>query len=158
MRVPGFGPRRPVPADAGGGRVIERRPGESVEAFETRRAIYEQERAVAEAAERARREAYAEGRRDQHRLEKQARRPGAAAVLTGVVLVAAAGVGAVWLALAAQEGSFAAGGAVVDRTVAEISAPARVAATQAADRTGAAVQTAGQALETSGERLRQTPQ
>ncbi|OYW42582.1 MAG: hypothetical protein B7Z38_04535, partial [Rhodobacterales bacterium 12-64-8] len=55
-----------------------------------------------------------------------------------------AAVGALWMVLAAQEGSFAAGGAVVDRKIAEITAPARVATNEAVVRTGAAVQNAGQ--------------
>lgn len=58
--------------------------------------------------------------------------------------------------LAAREGSFAAGGAVVDQKVAEVTQPARIAINETADRTGAAVQNAGQALETQGEKLRET--
>jgi hypothetical protein len=165
MQIPGFGPKRTVLInDATGQVVLERRPGESVEAFEVRRAaherdLYERER-VAKAAGPAvtaeRGKAYAEGRRDQHKAEKHVhkKRGGFGFATAFVVLVAALGV--VWLALAAREGSFAAGGAVVDQKVAEVTAPARVAINQTADRTGAAVQNAGQALETQGEKLRET--
>jgi len=67
-----------------------------------------------------------------------------------------AAVGLLWMVLAVQHGSFAAGGAVVDRTLAGVTAPARVAANDAVVGAGAAVQSAGQALETQGERLRGT--
>lgn len=164
MQIPGFGPKRTtVTHGAPSHVVVERRPGESVEAFELRRAahdrdVYERERAAkpsAPAAAAARGQAYAEGRRDQHKAEKRAHRRGGFGFATAfVVLVAALGV--VWLALAAREGSFAAGGAVVDQKVAEVTQPARVAINQTADRTGAAVQNAGQALENQGERLRET--
>ena len=154
MRIPGFGSKRPLVVEAPSGRVVlERRPGESVEAFEARRAAYERDRAarppVVDPAK-----AYADGRRDQHRIEKQRRRGGFGFATVFVVLVAALGV--VWLALSAREGSFAAGGAVVDQKVAEVTAPARVAVNETVDRTGVAVQNAGQALENQGERLRDT--
>ena len=159
MQIPGFGPRRSPVVDAADHVVVERRPGESLEAFELRRAahardVYERERAAKPMAA-ARGKAYAEGRRDQREMDKRARRRGGFGFVTVfVVLVAALGV--VWLALAAREGSFAAGGAVVDQKVAEVTQPARVAINQTADRTGAAVQNAGQALESQGERLRET--
>ena len=165
MQIPGFRPKRAVVVDDATGRhVLERRPGETIEAFEIRRAaherdLYERERtaqASGPALASTRSKAYADGRRDQHRMEKVAhkKRGGFGLVTAFVVLVAALGV--VWLALAAREGSFAAGGAVVDQKVAEVTAPARVAINETADRTGAAVQNAGQVLENQGEKLRET--
>jgi len=159
MRIPGFGPKRPLVADTANGRVVlERRPGESVEAFEARRVAYERDLIERDRAAPAlgRDQAYVDGRRDQHRAEKRAprKRGGFGFATAFVVLVAALGV--VWLALAAREGSFAAGGAVVDQKVAEVTTPARVAVNETVDRTGAAVQNAGQALENQGERLRDT--
>ena len=183
MRIPGFGPKRPLVVDGPSGRVVlERRPGESVEAFELRRAAYEREMHTRDHAAAAaprdtfgradaldrnrdgvvdrdevrhdRGRAYADGRRDQHKVEKRRKRGGFGWATAFVVLVAALGV--VWLALSAREGSFAAGGAVVDQKVAAVTAPARVAVNNAADRTGAAVQNAGQALENQGERIRDT--
>lgn len=131
---------------------VERRSGESNEQFEARLA------AAADAAERgytaSTRQAYADGRRDQHRADRARRRRGFG--LAGLLVVVIAAVGVLWLVLAAREGSFAAGGAVVDQKLAEVTNPARVAANQAVDRTGAAVQNAGQTLETQGERLRET--
>ena len=110
---------------------------------------------------RAERHGYDEGRRDQRRVDRaearaHRRRGGVGLVSVLVVLVAALGV--LWLILAAREGSFAGGGAVVDQKVAEVTAPARVAANEAVDRTGAAVQNAGQTLESQGERIRERAQ
>jgi hypothetical protein len=158
MRVPGFGPRRPVVETVDDTVVVERRPGEPVESFEARRATVAHDRASTEAAARLRREAYAEGRRDQHQIDRHAARSSAGAVMLSTLVVLVAAAGALWMVLAVQHGSFAGGGAVVDRTLARISQPARVAASDAADRTGVAVQSAGQALETQGERLRGTAQ
>lgn len=161
MRIPGFGASRPiVPPTDSSTAPLERRPGESLEAFEERRAAYQRERLASGATVSDQRRAYAEGRRDQHRAEtrdrverRPRRRRGFPVISLLVVLVAAIGI--VWLVLAAREGSFAAGGAVVDQKVAQVTEPARVAASQAVDRTGAAVQNAGQALENQGERIRE---
>ena len=158
MRVPGFGPRRPVVETVDGPVVIERRPGEPVESFEARRAAYAHDRVSTDAAAKLRREVYAEGRRDQQKIDRHAARPSAGAVMLSTLVVLVAAVGVLWMVLAVQHGSFAGGGAVVDRTLAGISQPARVAANDAVDRTGVAVQSAGQALESQGERLRGTAQ
>jgi hypothetical protein len=158
MRVPGFGPRRTVVETVEGPVVVERRPGEPVEAFETRRAAYAEDRVSTDAAAKLRREAYAEGRRDQHRIDRKAGRPGAGAVMLAALVVVVAAVGVLWTVLAVQHGSFAAGGAVVDRTLAGVTAPARVAANDAVAGAGVAVQSAGQALEIQGERLQDTAQ
>jgi hypothetical protein len=165
MALFGFGRKRPVVVDAATGHVVlERRPGETTEAFEIRRAaherdVYERERAARAAAPgvaAARGKAYAEGRRDQHKAEKHAHRKRGGFGFATVFVVLVAALGVVWLALAAREGSFAAGGAVVDQKVAAVTAPARVAVNETVDRTGAAVQNAGQALENQGEKLRET--
>jgi hypothetical protein len=155
MHIPGF--RRRVLA--GGETYVERRPDESLESYEQREA--EAREAAYRPIPADERHAYEEGRRDQHRAEVQAdrrverprRRGGFGLVGLLVVLVAALGV--VWITLAAREGSFAQGGAVVDEKLAEVTQPARVAATEAVDRTGQAVQNAGQALENQGERIRE---
>lgn len=158
MRVPGFGPRRQVVETVEGPVVVERRPGEPVEAFEARRAAHGRDRVSTDAVEKVRREAYAEGWRDQHRIDRKAGRPSAGAVMLSTLVVLVAAVGVLWTVLAVQHGSFAGGGAVVDRALAGISAPARVAANDAVAGAGVAVQSAGQALETQGERLRETAQ
>jgi hypothetical protein len=158
MRISGFGrrERQAIHEPAAGPAYVERRRGESAEAFEARLAAGANERTAATGTGEAR-DAYAAGRRDQQRVEPPApprRRHGFGLVGFLVVLVAAIGV--VWVVLAAREGSFAAGGAVVDQKLAEVTSPARVAATQAVDRTGQAVKNAGQTLEAQGERIQDT--
>jgi hypothetical protein len=158
MRFPGFGRhQRQAVADPAAGQVyVERRPGESAEAFEARLAAAARERAALHTPG-ARRPVVVEKRVvDKRPVRVERRRHGFGLVGMMVVLVAA--VGALWMVLAAREGSFAGAGAVVDRKIAEVSAPARVATNEAVDRTGAAVQNAGQTLESQGERIRQTAQ
>ena len=158
MRILGFGrTERQAIADPAAGQVyVERRPGESPAAFEARLAAAARERANPTFGSRRtiagdpRREA---ARHEPPRIEKR-RRGGFGIVGLVVVLVAALGV--MWVVLAAREGSFAAGGAVVDQKLAQVAHPARVAVNQAADRTGAAVQNAGATLEAQGERIRET--
>ena len=164
MHIPGFRrPEREPIADPNTGQVyVERMPGESSEAFEARLAAAARERRVVQddvreppvVNETTRRDAYKEGRRDQHRAETVRRRRGGFG-MAGLVIVIVAALGVLWLALAAREGSFAAGGAVVDNKLAAATEPARVAINEAADKTGAAVQNAGQKLEAQGERLRE---
>jgi hypothetical protein len=142
---------------------LERRPGETREAFEARMAAAAEARdrgvAPAEATVADRRDAYAQGRRDERRRERRVererpRRRGGFGLL-GLVVVLVAALGVVWLALAVREGSFAAGGAVVDQKVASVTQPAVDAANRAVDRTGQAVENAGQALENQGQRLQE---
>jgi hypothetical protein len=153
MRIPGFNrpDREPALAAAGQG-YLERRPGESAEAFEMRMAAAAREREAARPPVWGRRQPKAATRPDERRPERTRRRRGFGMIGLAVTLVAV--LGALWLVLAAREGSFAAGGALVDQKLAEVTSPARVAATQAVDRTGAAVQSAGQALETQGQKIR----
>jgi hypothetical protein len=157
MRFPGFGPRRTVERDPIDGRdvVVERHADESEDAYEARRRAARDEQADEHRAER---HGYYQGRREQRRIdqtEARTRRRGGGFGLVGALVVVVAALGILWVALAAREGSFAAGGALVDQKVAEVTQPARVAATEAVDRTGAAVENAGQALESQGQRLRE---
>ena len=164
MRIPGFGAPRPiVPPTESSSLPLERRPGESVDAYEERRAAYARERLAAGATFPDQRRADADHRRDQPRVETRDRvekrpRRHRGFPLISLLIVLVAAIGIVWLVLAAREGSFAAGGAVVDQKVSQVTAPARAAASQAVDRTGAAVQNAGQALENQGERIRDKAQ
>jgi hypothetical protein len=153
MRIPGF-TREDRVADTA---YLERRPGESSEAFEARMAAAAEAREHGPAGEPDRREAYVQGRRDERRREAREERPRRRGGfgLVGLLVVLVAALGVVWLALAAREGSFAAGGAVVDQKIAAVTEPARDAATRAVDRTGQAVENAGQALENQGQRLRE---
>lgn len=162
MRIPGFGRRdRGAVDDPAAGQVyVERRPGESTEAFEARLAAVARERAAL-AASSPRRGRVPPRERDTVRIDPRPvpkRRPGGGLGLVSLVVVLVAALGLVWTVLAAREGSFAAGGAVVDRKIAEVTQPARLAANQAVDRTGAVVQNAGQALASQGQRIRQTAQ
>jgi hypothetical protein len=106
--------------------------------------------------------AYREGRADQRKVDhdkvERARKRRGGIGLLGLLIVALAVAGGGYLTLAAREGSFAAGGAAIDRQVSAVTTPATDAATQALDRTGAAVQQAGQAVEQQGEKLRQQAQ
>ncbi|HTK33666.1 MAG TPA: hypothetical protein VL358_00080 [Caulobacteraceae bacterium] len=157
MRIPGF-PRRDRQTSedlATDGVYVERRPGESTEAFETRLAAAAQEREGGRPFARPIRPV-ADRRDGGRRTEapRSRRRHGFGMVGLAVTLVAVLGV--LWMVLAAREGSFAGGGAVVDQKIAEVTAPAKVAASQAVDRTGQAVQNAGQAIEHQGEKIRKT--
>jgi hypothetical protein len=96
-------------------------------------------------------------RRERLKLERrEARHRHSAAPLLAVIVLLIAVVGAVWMVLAYREGSFAAGGAVVDSKIAQVTQPARDAAHDAAQRSGEAVQHAGQALEAQGRKIQQT--
>ena len=90
------------------------------------------------------REAYRRGRRDEHRRHRRS------PLITGGLLVIGA-IGAVVLYFAAQQGSFARGGQVVDAQLTH--ATTQVIPTvvnDAADRTGTALQSAGVRLKTQG--------
>ncbi len=114
------------------------------------------ERLVEERLTRPEREVgYRRGRADQKEVDrKHAKRGGGFGFISFLLLIAAV-IGVTWVVLAYQAGSFAGGGAVVDRKVAEVTNPAKQAVLNAADRTGAAVQSAGQAVEAQGSKLRQ---
>jgi hypothetical protein len=157
MRIPGFHRRdRQAIADPAAGQVyVERRPGESTEAFEMRLAAAASERETGRGFARTPSPAVVAAREEQRRssVPKPRRRHGLSMIGLAVTLVAVLGV--LWVVLAAREGSFAGGGAVVDHKVAEVTAPARMAVNQAVDRTGQAVKNAGQVIENQGEKIRQ---
>jgi hypothetical protein len=164
MRIPGFNrPNRQPTADPAPGQVyLERRPGETTGAFEMRMAAAAREsetsgvfsrRPVAASAAAA---AAQPARRADVRAPPPPRRRRRGFGLVGMAVALVAVLGVLWLVLAAREGSFAGGGAVVDQKIAEVTSPARAAANQAVDRTGAAVQNAGQAIETQGQKIRKT--
>jgi hypothetical protein len=161
MAIFGFGRDRAAVADPAAGQVyVERRPGESTESFEARlaAAAKERERRFATGTTRRARPIEPPPPAARARAERPPRRRSGHAGMNvlGFLVVLVAAVGALWLVLAAREGSFAAGGAVVDRKIAELAHPARLAANQAVDRTGEAVQTAGQNLEVQGQRIRES--
>ena len=157
MRIPGFHRKdRQAIADPAAGTVyLERRPGESTGAFEMRLAAAAEQREAGRGfARRTTPPPMADSREKAVKAHRPPRRRhGFGLVGMAVTLVAVLGV--LWLALAAREGSFAAGGAVVDQKIAAATQPAKVAAAQAVDRTGQAVQNAGQALETQGQKIRE---
>ena len=103
---------------------------------------------------RANRDGRAEQRAaDAPKIQTKRRHRGGLGLL-GLLIFALAVAGGGYLTLAAREGSFAAGGAAVDRQVAAVTNPAREAAVEAVDRTGYAVQQAGQTVEEQGKKIR----
>jgi hypothetical protein len=99
-----------------------------------------------------RREWYASGVRDEQRVELRRQRRRSHPILALVVFFAAAsGVG--FLGLAYEEGSFAAGGAVVDHTLSDWRADLTGVAGRAGDRSGQAVQSVGQSISRQSRRL-----
>ena len=152
MRFPGF-PSKDRQARLADEAYLSRRPGESAAAFEARMAAAASERQAAPGVF-ARRPVIPPATKRPPEPRPRRRRHGLG--LIGAVVTLAAVLGALWVALAVHEGSFSAGGAVVDRKIAEAALPAKVAASQAVDRTGQAVQNAGQAIESQGEKIRKT--
>ncbi|MBS0409622.1 MAG: hypothetical protein JSR86_06885 [Proteobacteria bacterium] len=92
------------------------------------------------AAEAGWRDAYERGRRDE-----RARRPAFSLVSLAVLMAAVVGGGAI--VLAAREGSFTRGGEVVDHTLTTAADKAQAPLRGAADRTGNALEHAGQSLK-----------
>jgi len=91
-----------------------------------------------------RRDAFEEGRR-QGRQDERRRHRSHPLLKLAVVLVAVAGAAVV--ALAAHEGSFSRGGAVVDRNLSVAAENAQVSSAQAVAQAGQAVKDAGTSLE-----------
>ena len=91
------------------------------------------------------RQAYDRGRRDER--ARRPRRHGSPFLTFVVLLVAAAGAGAIYLGI--HEGSFTRGGQVVDQKLAGVTQPATQATRDAAARTGDALQNAGQRIKQS---------
>jgi hypothetical protein len=91
------------------------------------------------------RRAYDHGRQD----ERSTRRRGGFGLL-GFVLVLVAAVGVILLVFAIREGSFSAGGAVVDNKLVQATSGVAPALDSAASKTGTALETAGQNLKDQG--------
>lgn len=85
-------------------------------------------------------DAYERGRRDE-----RARRPRFSLVSIALLVVAIAGGGIIYLA--AREGSFSQGGALVDRNISTAADKAQAPVRQAADRAGDALENAGKNLK-----------
>lgn len=143
MRMFGLGPRREET-------VVDRDTGETV-AVEHHGEMSAEAAAARREAERLRAE------RDQL-LRREARRRRSRAPVLGLMVALVAVIGVIWMVLAFQQGSFAKGGAVVDAKIAEVSQPARQAVDNVAQRSGEAVEKAGQSLEAQGRRIKDTAQ
>ncbi|MEO6340851.1 MAG: hypothetical protein ABIO39_12475 [Caulobacteraceae bacterium] len=141
MRMFGLGPRREET-------LVDPQTGEAV-VVEHHGAVSAEATAAHREAERLREE------RDQL-LRREARRRRSKAPVFGLVVALIAVIGVVWMVLAFREGSFAAGGAVVDAKIAQVTEPARQAADNAAQRSGEAVEKAGQSLEAQGRKIKDT--
>ena len=63
-------------------------------------------------------------------------------------------IGAAWIFLSITHGSAQQGGAVVDDKITAVTAPARHAVENVRNTTGQAVENAGDALKSSGERIK----
>ena len=86
---------------------------------------------------------------DHGRLDERSRRRGGFGPL-GFILVLIAAVGIILLVFAVREGSFSAGGAVVDNKLVQATSSVAPAIDNAASRTGSALETAGQNLKDQG--------
>ena len=118
-------------------------------AFRTRRRRAMENADVAEVRrhdELAARAAYDRGRRDER--ARRHRSP-----MLGFFVLLVALVGGAMIYLAAREGSFTAGGQVVDNALGQASAPAR----DAANRAGDALEQAGQSLKSGGDQPQPPP-
>lgn len=130
-------PRRAADPAADGELAATEREAERVEA---ERDLARHDAAAQRAANAEWRDAYERGRRDE-----RARRPTFSLVSLAVVLAAVVGGGAIFLA--AREGSFTRGGEVVDHTLSTAADKAQAPLRGAADRTGNALEHAGQNLK-----------
>jgi hypothetical protein len=86
---------------------------------------------------------------DHGRLDERSRRRGGFGPL-GFILVLIAAVGIILVVFAIREGSFSAGGAVVDNKLVQATSGVAPAIDNAATRTGTALETAGQNLKDQG--------
>ncbi len=101
-----------------------------------------------------RREGYAKGARDEQRvMVRRQRRRSHPVIALAVFAAAVSGIG--FMGLAYEEGSFAAGGAVVDQKLGEWRADLTGAAGRAGDQGGHAVQSVGQSISTHSQQLTQ---
>jgi hypothetical protein len=104
------------------------------------------DKAIVHERDAASREAYERGRRDER--ARQSRRRRGSPVLALLVLVVAC-VGAFVIYLGVHEGSFQRGGQVVDQNINNTTSAATQATRNAADRTGDALENAGQRIKQS---------
>ncbi|HEY3887614.1 MAG TPA: hypothetical protein VGL73_03505 [Caulobacteraceae bacterium] len=86
---------------------------------------------------------------DHGRLDERSRRRGRFGPL-GFILVLVAAVGVILVVFAIREGSFSAGGAVVDNKLVQATSGVAPAIDNAASKTGTALETAGQNLKDQG--------
>ncbi len=112
---------------------------------ETAHAKIQRDEAIHDAAihksdDKALRDAYDRGRRDE-----RARRPGFSLVSLAILVAAIVGGGALYLAV--KEGSFSQGGAVVDHSISSAADTVQAPVRGAADRAGNALENAGQSLK-----------
>lgn len=103
------------------------------------------ERAVLQDRDTAMRRAYDRGRRDER--ARRPRRHGSPVITTVLVLAAAAGAAVIFLGV--SQGSFGRGGQLVDQNIANATATAMDAVHNTANG-------AGDALQSAGQRLKQT--
>lgn len=96
-------------------------------------------------------DAYERGRRDEHGR----RRPRFG--LFGLILVVGAALGALFIVVAVRQGSFTAGGAVVDNKLSQAASPVTSTIGNVAAQTGSALQNAGQNLKDEGAALSGQP-
>ena len=85
---------------------------------------------------------------DHGRLDERSRRRGFGPL--GFILVLVAAVGVILVVFAIREGSFSAGGAVVDNKLVQATSGVAPAIDNAATKTGTAMETAGQNLKAQG--------
>jgi len=85
---------------------------------------------------------------DHGRLDERSRRRGFGPL--GFILVLVAAVGVILVVFAIREGSFSAGGAVVDNKLVQATSGVAPAIDNAATKTGTAMETAGQNLKDQG--------
>ena len=89
---------------------------------------------------------------DHGRLDERSHRRGGFGPL-GFILVLVAAVGVILVVFAIREGSFSAGGAVVDNKLVQATSSVAPAIDNAASKTGTALETAGQNLKDQGAAL-----
>ncbi len=96
---------------------------------------------------------------DHGRLDERSRRRGRGFGLLGFLLVLVAALGVILIASAIREGSFSAGGAVVDNRLDQATSGVAPAIDNAAAKTGTAMENAGQDLKDQGAAIAgQTPE
>lgn len=111
---------------------------------------YEQGRADALRADAA----AAERERERERTRAQPRRRGGGLGLIGLLVLLLAIIGGVFLFLSWRHGSLQGGGAAMGNGVSAATEPAKEAGANLRNATGQAVENAGEALKSSGEKIK----